>query len=272
VRQRAALARLVWVAVLAAAVSPVGTGPAIPARADDPAAEVTEALRQLGPPAFLWGRLAVEEESPDGPWTPLGGVDVDVYPAVPSLLAELEAIRRSARASGAEYESAVARLQAALAVHRTRVETLIQGGAPRSSGPRGRVVVSREGDGFHGEPAASPSPTEAGAPGAGESSAAVTRPKGGEPRRQTTDPAGLFVFDGLPAGDWLVVAIRIIPIGQNRTAPKALSPSRSKNFLPSTTGPTKEAEVWLATVHLAPGGRTPLVLTDRARYMVGPVR
>jgi hypothetical protein len=234
--------------------------------AEDPAAEVTEAVRRLGPPAFLWGRLAAEEESPDGPWTPLSGIEVEVYPAVPSFLAELERIRRSARESGPEYESAVSRLQAALAVHRTRIETLVKGGA------QGRLPTGREADNYRGELAQSPSAVGTGAPGpAGDGQPGGAKPSGA--RRQTTDAAGLFVFDDLPSGDWLLVAIRITPLAQSRgrSAPRALSPSRARNFLPSATSPTKEGEVWLATVRLTASGRTALVLTDRARWMVGPV-
>ena len=89
---------------------------------EDPVAEVTEALRSLGPPGLLWGRLAIEEESPVGAWTPLAGIEVTLYPATPALVAELERVRQSARTSGAQYESAVARVQAALAVHQGRID------------------------------------------------------------------------------------------------------------------------------------------------------
>ena len=91
------------------------------AAGEDPVAEVAAALRSLGPPGVLWGRFAIEEESPAGAWTPLAGVEVTLYPATPTLVAELERIRQSARTSGAQYESAVARVLAALAVHQARV-------------------------------------------------------------------------------------------------------------------------------------------------------
>ena len=91
------------------------------AAGEDPVAEVAAALRSLGPPGILWGRFAIEEESPAGAWTPLAGVEVTLYPATPTLVAELERIRQSARTSGAQYESAVARVLAALAVHQARV-------------------------------------------------------------------------------------------------------------------------------------------------------
>ena len=89
---------------------------------EDPAAEVTEALRSLGPPGLLWGRLAIEEESPVGAWTPLSGTEVTLYPATPALITELERIRQSARTSATQYESAVARVQAALAAHQGRID------------------------------------------------------------------------------------------------------------------------------------------------------
>jgi hypothetical protein len=228
------------------------------AAAEDPAAEITEAIRRWGPPAVLWGRLASEEESPDGPWTPLAGIEVEVFPAAPGLLADLERIRRSARESGAQYESAITRLQAALAAHRTRVETVVRGAtAPGTAAgpPRGRVIASREADGYRGADAPD-----------------ITKGPGSA-RRQTTDSAGLFAFTDLPSGDWLLVAFRVTPSSQarGRTAPKALSPSRAKNFLPSAASPTKESEVWLTTVRVPPESRTALFLTDRARWMVGPV-
>ena len=36
------------------------------------------------------------------------------------------------------------------------------------------------------------------------------------PWRQKTDPAGLFAFEGVPSGDWLVVAIRVSPYAAER--------------------------------------------------------
>ena len=100
------------------------------ASGEDPAAEVTAAVQRFGASGILWGRLAVEEESPDGAWTPLGAVEITLYPAVPSLVAELEQIRQSARGSGAEYESAISRLRAVLAAHQIRVATVLHGAPP----------------------------------------------------------------------------------------------------------------------------------------------
>jgi hypothetical protein len=92
--------------------------------------------------------------------------------------------------------------------------------------------------------------------------------------RRTTDPAGLFVFDELPSGDWLLVAIRVTPYSPSRGHQEAKkpSPSRAKSFLPTPSVAFKEAEVWLTRVRVPPGDRTALLLTDRARWMVGPVR
>ena len=71
---------------LAGLVGLVGL-PGLPrlASGEDPAAEVTAAVQRFGASGTLWGRLAVEEESPDGAWTPLGAVEITLYPAVPSL-------------------------------------------------------------------------------------------------------------------------------------------------------------------------------------------
>ena len=105
------------------------------ASGEDPAAEVTAAVQRFGASGTLWGRLAVEEESPDGAWTPLGAVEITLYPAVPSLVAELEQIRQSARGSGAEYESAISRLRAVLAAHQIRVATVLHGAPPPPKPP-----------------------------------------------------------------------------------------------------------------------------------------
>lgn len=89
------------------------------------------------PGGVVWGRLAVEEESPDGAWTPLPGAEVQLYPASPSLLAELERIRQGARDSLRSHETAVARLQAALRGHQGPVEPAASGGASGDGALRG---------------------------------------------------------------------------------------------------------------------------------------
>ena len=244
---------------------------------EDPGAEVAEALRSLGPPGVLWGRLAVEEESPLGAWTPLGAVEVTVYPATPALVTELERIRQSARASGAEYESAVARVQAALAIHQARVD----GKAPDGMSPDGALPaeppVSRA-----PRPAATKGGVAPGSrprPGGPTARAGVAPPVSAEeplphPWRQKTDPAGLFAFDTLPSGDWLVVAVQISPYrGEKlRAAPKAKAPARGMTFLPRAAGPAKEAELWVVRVRVGAGERVGLELTDRGRWLAGPVR
>jgi hypothetical protein len=216
------------------------TLPLAPATAQDPAAEATRAIQSLGQPGFLWGRLAADEESPEGAWTPLGGASVTLYPYTPSLAAELDRIRDSARGSGPEYMRAVDRLQERLRAFEVQVTALTGGPVP------------------------SPAPDTAG-----------SRP--GLIRRATTDPAGLFVFDDLPAGDWLLVAVYTSPY-----TPKTAKPAQPKGpgrhsgrhgdaFLPTPAQPVKEAEVWVTRVRIAPGERTRLWLTDRAHFMVGPV-
>lgn len=263
------------VAALALALGVLAAGTPRWARAvgEDPAAEVTEALRSLGAPGMVWGRLAVEEESPVGAWTPLSGIDVTLYPATPTLVAELDRIRQSARTSGSQYESAVARVQAALAAHQGRIDRQT---APAVVGP----LVA--------EPPllpAPPAPKPAAPPAASTETrppAAAGRPASpasapeepAHPWRQKTDPAGLFAFDAVPAGDWLVVLVRVAPYAAEklRAEPKARQNSRTKNFLSRAAGPAKEAEFWLSRVRVVAGERVGLELSDRARWLVGPVR
>lgn len=201
------------------------------ARADDADSELADVLRTLGPPGVLWGRLAVEEESPDGPWTPLPGVEVQLYPATAGLLAELERIRRTARDSATQHDTALTRLQAVLTAHQGRAETLGRGLGP-----------------------------DAGAAVAGA-------------RRQVTDPAGIFVFEPLPSGPWLLVATRATPYATPAGRREARRPpsSREPRFLTGPGRSRREGEVWLVPVKVGPGERASLFLTDRARWLVGPV-
>jgi hypothetical protein len=239
---------------------------------EDPATEVAEALRTMGPPGTLWGRLVVEEESPVGAWTPVGGVEVTLYPAIPTLVAELERIRQSARASGAQYESAIARVQAALATHQARVD----GKSPETWGSDGALLA---------EPPIPPAVRPAARKAAPIPERTLVERSGEEapgdrpadtashPWRQSTDPAGLFAFDALPSGDWLVVAIRMAPYGGQklRAAPRQ-QPGSSRGFLARATGPAREAEIWVTQVRVGATERVGLELTDRARWLVGPVR
>ncbi len=213
------------------------------AAAEDPVAELTRALQSLGAPGLLWGRLAVEEESPDGPTTPLAGIEVALYPYVPSLAADLDRIRERARASGAEYDTAVARLQERLKAFEAQVAAL----QPRSpSGAPGQ-----------------PSQSTAGA-------------DSGLVRRRTTDAAGIFVIEDLPSGEWLLVALHVSPYRQPKEQPRSRSSPRKGRefggFLNRPATPAKEAEVWVSRVRVAPGDRSRALLTDRSRFMVGPVR
>jgi len=236
---------------------------------EDPTTELTEALRGLGAPGMVWGRLLVEEESPVGPWTPLEGIEVTLYPATPALIAELEGIRQSARTSAAQYESAVSRVQAALAAHKSRIErqvtpsTEVDLVAEPPLLPKPRAAKLGESSGSGSAPAA-PTPIRV----AGPSAEAVRS------WRQKTDPAGLFAFDGVPSGDWIVVAFRVSPYGTEklRSEPKLRQPGRAQRFLPRATGPAKEAEFWITRIRVVAGERVGLELTDRARWMAGPVR
>jgi hypothetical protein len=176
----------------------------------------------------VWGRLAIEEESPEGPWIPLAAVEVRLYPASASLLVELERIRQSARDSGRQHDTAVSRLQGALQAYQTRLDQQAEGGVAAA-------------------------------------------------RRQTTDAAGLFAFEDLPAGDWLLVAVRVAPYGNARlrAAPKPRQSAQrggADAFLPRVVQPAQEAEVWLQEIRLRGGERLALALTDRARWFDGPLR
>jgi len=262
-----------------AAALPPGVARAV---GEDPVAEVAEALRSLGPPGALWGRLAIEEESPAGAWTPLGGVEVTLYPATPALIAELERIRQSARGSGAQYESAVARVKAAFAAHQAQVNAHSTGTflatddslakedspaaespapdparavSPKASDTRPRARIERPGDG-----ATKSGPSE--------------EPPSRHPWRQRTDPAGLFAFDPLPSGDWLVVAIRVSPYGTEklRGEPRPRQPRRGQRFLLPAAAPAKEAELWVVRARVGAAERVGLELTDRARWLAGPIR
>ena len=285
-----------WAVLLAGGV--VAAPGAVQAVGEDPAAEISEALRSLGPPGGVWGRLSVEEESPVGAWTPLDGIEVTLYPATPTLVAELERIRQSARGSATQYESAVARVQSALAVHQGRIDrqtaqppTLgdllvaepplvkqapLKAALPASEAKPSRtagrdLVVNRR----LAVPV-QPNDPSAQRPGRVEQSRpqAEAKEEPEHPWRQKTDPAGLFAFPTVPSGDWLVVAVRVAPYAAEklRAAPKPRQSTRTQGFLPRTIGPAKEVELWVTRIHVVKGERVALDLTDRARWLVGPIR
>jgi hypothetical protein len=184
-----------------------------------------------GEPAdgVVWGRLVLEEESPDGAWTPMPGAEVQLYPASPTLVAELERIRHGARDSLRSHDTAADRLQATLRSHQAAA---------------GNPATMRDG---------APGPV----------------------LRGVTDPAGIFVIEAVPAGTWLLVAVRISPYaGARLRAPAPASPRRGgepEKFVPRVTVAPKEAEIWLTEVRITPGERVALELTDRARWFAGPV-
>jgi hypothetical protein len=277
--------------------------------AEDPVAELTRALKSLGPPGLLWGRLAVEEESPDGPTTPLVGVEVVLYPYVPSLMADLARIRESARDSGAAYDSAVARLQERLKAFEAQVVTLGPKPAQPTPGDPSRPApkdasraasgdASRPVPGNASRPAAKdgspPAPGGTSGPGPGDASRPVTgdasRPSSGDAsapdtdqglvRRRTTDSSGVFVVPDLPSGEWLLVVFHLTSYTQPKEA-RPRSPSKKRGggggefgggFLTRPATPAKEAEVWVTRVRVAPADRARALLTDRTRFMVGPLR
>jgi hypothetical protein len=289
-----------WTALSVLAVGAAG------AAGDDPVAEIAEAIRALGPPGVLWGRVAVEEESPEGPWTPLRGVEVTLYPATPSIQAELERIRRSARDSGAQYESAVARVRAALAAHQGLIDAQSAGtplarpapaaASPAAPPPTTTPPTSRASGGT--APPPSPGAAAARVPPPSRSALDSRRDRFGRgplwprdappakaaeptappepphPFRQSTDSSGLFAFEAVPSGDWLLVAIHLAPYsGERLVAAKPRSPKPGQYFLPRATGgPAKEAEIWVVPVRVQEGQRVGLELTDRARWLVGPLR
>jgi hypothetical protein len=244
---------------------------------EDPGAEVAEALRTLGPPGVLWGRLIVDEESPLGAWTPVAGVQVTLYPATPALVSELERIRQSARDSGAQYESAVARVQEVLAVHQARLdgkspETLGSDGALPAEPPLLSAPVARP---VEAPPTVSNSLRRLLLPGRTGVVASPGQPtdvSSPHPWRQNTDPTGLFAFESLPSGDWLVVAVRIAAYGGQRLRAPPQQSGRGRGFLPRATGPAREAEIWVVRVRVGAAERVGLELTDRARWLAGPVR
>ncbi len=275
--------------------------PVLPAvAADNPVGEAAEAVRSLGPPGFLWGRLAVEEESPDGAWTPLSGVEVRIYPAVPGVLSELERIRQSARGSGADYESAVARLETVLGAYEARVR--VASGEARSEAsaalarmaegnpvPAAEVeakekeVAKEKGEARVGQKPGGPKVTDRGEgssedktrkkpPDKGVEPGGAKREEAPKPPHRATDPDGLFTFDGIPSGDWLLVAIRVSPyVSKGQPQPRGAA-ARAQRFVATPQTPLKEAEIWLTRVRVGAGERVSVILTDRARWMVGPVR
>ena len=291
---RAPARRGLWAMLLVVGVASVpGVAMAV---GEDPAAEIGEALRNLGPPGGLWGRLSVEEESPVGAWTPLEGIEVSLYPATPALVAELERIRQSARGSASQFESAVARVQAALAVHQGRIDRetaqpltvgdllvaeppLVKKAPAKSAASGSEPKAARPAVGL---PPAGSSLFQSGRTslqGTGGTAAPISSPapakeESDHPWRQKTDPAGLFAFPAVPSGDWLVVAVRVAPYAAEklRAAPKPRQSTRTQGFLPRAAGPAKEVELWVTRIHVVKGERVALDLTDRARWLVGPIR
>jgi len=196
--------------------------PAGAAGLDIPDPEVAAALAGFGSPGTLWGRVAVEEESPDGPLTPVAGVEVTLYPSLPALERALEQIRAGSRASHEAYVAAAGTVRDTLEAYRKQAATV--------GGP-------------HWTP------------------------------RRVTDGGGLFLFDAVPAGAWLLVAVQRTPY-RAPTGPAApRQRAAGSRFLPRAGGePTQEADIWVVRVEVRPGERVRTLLTDRSRWMSGPLR
>ena len=83
------------------------------------------------------------------------------------------------------------------------------------------------------------------------------------------------MIEAVPAGAWLLVAVRISPYTGARLRAPAPAGSRRgsepEKFVPRVTVAPKEAEIWLTEVRITPGERVALELTDRARWFAGPV-
>ncbi|HLE43728.1 MAG TPA: hypothetical protein VJB36_06925, partial [Methylomirabilota bacterium] len=186
-RPATGLARAAWIALLAAGL--LGPSPGRAAGDERPPGGPGSASTGV-----VWGRLSVGEESPHGPFTPLPGVDVLAYPLTPGLLRELERIRDTARDSVRQHETAVSRLRGVLRA--------AGGGSDAAGGPE------------EASPEAAPQPR-------GGAASDGSRPEGPHPpegaradgagRRRATDATGVFAFDDLPPGEWLLVAIRVTP-------------------------------------------------------------
>jgi hypothetical protein len=215
----------VWAAWSAPGGSGWAQGPKGPDRASDKPADAEapfeEAEGAPPEPPNVWGRVMVEEESPEGPWTPLSGVEVGLLPDPRPLMAELERIRQASRGSWRNYDQAVARLLAALEVRH-----------------------------------------------------AQAKDAGQRRFQQATDAWGVFRFSRVPPGEWLLVAILISPYRRSldKPPPKAKPTKRGPGFLDDGAPPPKEAEVWLTQLTVEEGRSTRAVLSERARWMAGPVR
>lgn len=174
--------------------------------------------------AVLWGRIVLDEESPDGPVAPQAGVEVRLVPVGPGLLETLDAIRRGARTSGQDYEAAVKRALDALGWR-----DLPPGGAPASSSP-------------------------------------------GTVARRVTDPDGIFLFEEVPPGAWLVVGLRLSPLGRGLGDPSARrGTSRPGAFLTGAPRPARRAELWLSPIQVTAGERRSVLWSDRSRFLMGPL-
>lgn len=198
--------------------------------------EVGVVVRSLAgaEPGQLWGRLGLEEESPEGPSTPLIGAPVTLYPDLPAVHAELESIRRTARETAANYETAVRRSLAALAAYRARLEAA--GGA--------QLVRTHETDrtGFfafeavpEGEWLVVAAHSTSYRPGQGRKPQAARRQ---EPVRA--------LGGGVRAG------------------------GGGPGFLPGGRGEAKEVDLWIYRVRVSAGQAVGVRLTDRNRWLTGP--
>lgn len=183
----------------------------------------------------LWGRLLIEEESPEGPFTPLVGTRITLYPDLPELGAELETIRSAARRSAADYENAIQRVLATLAAHRARLEAA--GGA--------RLVLSRETDprGFFAVDALPAGEWLVVAVHAAPYRAVQARKPRAPKKPEPVRGLGGGLSTGVPA----------------------------PSFLPREKGEAKEVDLWVYRVRVPVRQAVGVTLTDRNRWLTGPV-
>jgi hypothetical protein len=243
------LARVAYAALLAGGL--LGASPERAAGEESPAGGPRAASTGV-----VWGRLSVEEESPHGPFTPLPGVDVLAYPLTPGLLRELERIRDTARDSIRQHETAVSRLREALRTAAGRSAGAgSPTGAPLEAAPQPRGDAVSDGSGPEGR-----------------SLPDGARADGAVPRR-ATDATGVFAFDDLPAGEWLLVAIRVTPYASRQAQARSSRGRQSRESRFSgraASTDVQHGEVWVAPVRVAPGERVRVFWTDRSRFMAGP--
>ena len=251
---------------------------------EDPAAEVTEALRSLGPPGLRLG----PPRHRGG--VPRGGLDAAQRDPGHPLPGHARP-RRGARTDPAERADV-----------RRPVRVGGGRGSRRPSPPTRAASIARAaplpspGQGLVAEPplvaapraakpAASPGTGVRSAPGSARrrrsrpSGGAERRPRGAPESRRTrgarrrTRPGSSRSPRSRRATGWSSrSASRRMRRRRSEPSRRPGSPVGHENFLPRAGAPAKEAELWVTRVRVVAGERVGLNLTDRARWLVGPLR